>query len=381
MDKIIKIISIAVFFITVLFFTVLTVILPKFDFSEAENRTLSQFPELSFKSVYDESFMNGAETYVSDHFAFRTSLFSVKTNVDRLFGKNIVNGVIFLEDRFVMPVTDIDENNIERNVLSLNEFAKNTSVPVYVMIAPTSAGVYASEIPSYYANADQRTIIENISYELDNGIIALNPFSILSASRDEYIYYRNDHHWTTYGAFIAYNATIKLMGYNPVPFSNCDIEHVNSSFYGTLYSKTLYDGFRADVIDNIHVKGGYSEESVEIYTGTDTMKSESMFFSHFLDLSDKYSYFLNRALYPEVTIKTNYPEENNLLVIKDSYAHCFVPFLVQHFSKITMLDLRSISVSQIEDIINTEEYDQILVLYNFENFATDINIRKLSLVK
>ena len=355
--------------------------MPKLDFSAEEKRSLSLFPQLSFESYKDKSFMTGVEIYISDHFAFRTSLFSVKVRLDRLAGKDVINEVLFLDDKFVRPVTDLDEDNIVKNISAINYLASLTDVPVSVLIAPTSAGVYASDIPSYYKNVDQRTTIENINLGFDDKIRVLNPFSRLSSARDEYIYYRNDHHWTAYGAFVAYSYAIKLMGYTPVSFSNCDIERVSSDFYGTFYAQTLYNGFKADVIDNIHIKGGYTEQSVEIDTPDGTITSESMYFSSFLSSADEYSYYLNSALYPRVKIKTTYPEQNRILVIKDSYANCFVPFLTQHFSDITMIDLRSVSFMQINEMIDLSQYDRILVLYNFEDFVSDTNLQKLSLLK
>ena len=68
--------------------------------------------------------------------------------------------------------------------------------------------------------------------------------------------------------------------------------------------------------------------------------------------------------------------ENKLLVIKDSYANAYIPFLCQHYSEITMLDMRYIDVPY-DEVINIDDYNQVLFLYNYSTFAQDKNIRKL----
>lgn len=288
---------------------------------------------------------------------------------------------MFLDDRYVETVPSIDNTLVNKSIAGINKLSEVTDVPVYVMIVPTSAGIYSSEIPDYYENIDQKNSIVDIYYNLNSNITTLNVFPKLYSSRDEYIYYRNDHHWTSYGAYVAYNAAIRKMGYNPTPFSSYDIEHVNNEFYGTYYSKALYDGYEPDIIDIFHLKSGYGVTDVEIRTGKETIRSDSMYFSEYLDKKDKYSFFLNNAMYPVVNIRTTYPEENKILVIKDSYAQCFVPFLTQHFSDITMVDLRSVSPFEVESTLNADDYDQILVLYNYSGFVNDTNLKKLSLLK
>lgn len=381
MKKAIQIATVVVFFAMLGIFMVLTVVLPKSDFSESENRVLAKTPELSAEAVLDKDYMKGIDTYVSDHFAFRNSLISVKTMADRFVGKKTENGVMFLDDRYVETVPGIDDSLVNKSIAGINKLSEVTDVPVYVMIVPTSAGIYSSEIPDYYENIDQKNSIVDIYYNLNSNITTLNVFPKLYSSRDEYIYYRNDHHWTSYGAYVAYNAAIRKMGYNPTPFSSYDIEHVNNEFYGTYYSKALYDGYEPDIIDIFHLKSGYGVTDVEIRTENETIRSDSMYFSEYLDKKDKYSFFLNNAMYPVVNIRTTYPEENKILVIKDSYAQCFVPFLTQHFSDITMVDLRSVSPFEVESTLNADDYDQILVLYNYSGFVNDTNLKKLSLLK
>ena len=116
MERIMKYISVILFFLTLGIFMILTIFLPKSGFSEAENRYLEAFPEASVEEIFnndkDNRFMSKLDAYVSDHFALRTSLISLKTKVDLLVGNKLSNGVLYLEDRFVQPVSEADEENV-----------------------------------------------------------------------------------------------------------------------------------------------------------------------------------------------------------------------------------------------------------------------------
>ncbi len=81
-------------------------------------------------------------------------------------------------------------------------------------------------------------------------------------------------------------------------------------------------------------------------------------------------------LFRSVTIKSG-NEGGKLLVIKDSYAHCYAPFLTEHYSEITLIDLRYIQISY-KQLLNPEDYDQVLFLYNASSFISDTDLRKLA---
>jgi hypothetical protein len=82
---------------------------------------------------------------------------------------------------------------------------------------------------------------------------------------------------------------------------------------------------------------------------------------------------------PKVTIKTNVQNDKKLLIIKDSYANCFVPFLTEHYNEITLLDLRYVGVTT-ENIVDINDYTQVLFLYNASTIAQDENLKKMEYI-
>ena len=366
-----KILSFYLFFGLITILPVVNIFLPKNDFSEIENRVLAKKPEFSLSSVLDRSFMKNSENYFADHFIGRTDWIKAKTEMELISGKKEINGVYINDGRMVEKLDAPNYDAIAKSVSAINNFSKDTGLQTFVMVVPTSAAIY----PSKYPNIDQKKEISDIYSKLSEDIIALDAFTALNSEKDEYIFYRTDHHWTTLGAYYTYASTVYDMGFTPILWDNYNIEHASSDFRGTFYSKTLYDGIEPDILDIYYSSSGIEIESVEVKTGKETKTFDSYYFREYLDKKDKYSVFGGQNQ-PVVTVKTNLKTDDKLLVIKDSYANSYIPFLCQHYSEITMLDMRYIDTSY-NEIIDTDEYTQVLFLYNFSTFAQDKNIGKL----
>ena len=374
--NVVNLITCIAFFGILIAFPIITIFTPKEKFSNIENRTLQSMPKASAKTIYDRSYMNKLETYISDHFAGRTDWIKAKTAVEILAGKYERNNIYILEDRLVEKIAEPDYVLIDKSVEAINKFSENNNIPVYFMLVPTSAEIYRDQIPESAPNVNQKEFINYVYGGLSKNISTIDVYSAMQTEKFDYIYYRTDHHWTTKGAYYAYETAGKKMGYMPIPLEMYDIEHASDSFQGTFYSKALYDGVEKDTLDIYHFNDGSSVTDVLVTSeyGKDPASYSDMYFREFLDVKDKYSTFLGTNQ-PLITIKTN-GEGGKLLMFKDSYAHCYVPFLTQHYSEITLVDMRYIQMSY-KNVVNPEDYDQVMFLYNASSFMTDINIRKL----
>ncbi|MGN0666902.1 MAG: DHHW family protein [Huintestinicola sp.] len=378
-----KTFSIAVNLITVLSFFGLLFLLAgvtafseKREFSETENRNLASFPKLSGKKVFSGAFMDGIEEYITDHFAGHDGWITLKTELELLSGKREQNDIYILKNRLVEKVKEPDDEVVGKSISGINRFAEENDIPVFVMIVPTSAEIYSDELPANAPNLDQKTFIENVYSQLDDSIVTLDAYSQMMSNKNQYIYYRTDHHWTTRGAYLVYAAAGKKMGYTPVPESAFDIDHASSEFRGTFYSKVLYDGIETDTIDLWLPSESDDMLQVEIVSGMDEEPDvyDSMYFREYLDVKDKYATFLGPNM-PVVNIRTG-SSGGKLLVFKDSYAHCYAPFLACSYSEITLVDLRYIQLSY-KSLIDVSQYDQVLFLYNASGFSQDENLKKL----
>ena len=320
--------------------------------------------------------MNDLETYVSDHFAGRTGWIKIKTNLENALGKYEQNGIYILKNRLAEKISEPDYESIDKSIAAVNTFAEANNVPVFFMLVPTSAEVYADEIPENAPNINQKELIGYVYGNL-KPVNTIDVYSAMTANCEKYIYYRTDHHWTTKGAYYAYAAAGKKMGYEAAPEGAYDVEHAASDFRGTFYSKALYDGIEPDTMDYYHLMDGSNVTEVLVTSeyGKESVSYESVYFREYLDVKDKYSSFLGTNQ-PIVTIKSD-SDGGKLLIFKDSYAHCYAPFLAENYSEITLMDMRYIKMSY-KELVNPEEYDQVLFLYNVSSFITDTNLRQLA---
>lgn len=369
----------ALVFLAVLFGLMFSsLLLPKKTVSETENRTLAELPELTAAGIKDKSFMDGVETYAADHFVLRDQWVAIKSAAELAAGKKEIGGVYITDQRLIGALTEeeIDEARLKQSIDGVRAFAQNTRTPVAMLLAPTAAEVYSDTLPAYAPNLDQKQLISRIADDLRGDVTMINVYNSLYAMRNEYIYYRTDHHWTSYGAFLAYQTAIKKLGFSPVSYEMYNIEHAADNFRGTLYSKSLYRGTEPDMIDLYHYNGTDPVTSVTINDGLKETAYDSIYFREFLDTQEKYSVFLGRNA-AVVTVRTNVKNDKKLLLIKDSYANSMLPFLTEHYSEIVLMDMRYVR-GDYHAYVDPDQFSQVLVLYNVSNFISDGNIKLLA---
>jgi len=371
MEKRQQIVSAILFLICLAVLSVGTVLRPKETISETENRTLASFPEVSADSLIDGTFMDGVETYAADHFLGRTGWVSVKNTAELLAGKQEIGGVYITEERLIQKTAeeDLDPTVVDRSIAAIGTFASQTETPVAMLLVPTAAAVYSDTLLGCAPNFDQEAMIERVTEDLRGKVTMLHGYDALYAARSEYIFYRTDHHWTSYGAYCVYQTAIRKLGFSPVSYDKYNISHVSSSFRGTLYSKCLYTDMEPDVLDLYTYEDGAKVTEVEVFDGVRTQLYDSVYFMDALNTKEQYQVYLggNAA---KITVKTDVSNGKRLLLIKDSYANSLLPFLTQHYSEIVLLDLRYIRGSY-RELADPDDFSQVLILYNAVTFAED----------
>lgn len=375
-----KKISIVMFSAVILLLALLTVCLPKKEMSEEENKVLADFPKVSVGSIFDGRFMSDLDEYFSDHFAFRTEWIAAETNVQKLLGRTEINGVYITKDRLIESIGQPNETAVAGSIDAINNYKQKfgEEMQVVLMLVPTAGEIYRNTYNEYAPVLDQTGFIQNVYGKL-NGVDSVDVFSSLHAAQDSYIYYRTDHHWTSYGAYIGYAALSKTLGYNPIGYDMFNVEHASDEFLGTLYSKLLTNEEMADTVDLYYYSGKDVVTSVEVFDGTQTVSYDSIFFREHLDAKDKYSTYLGTNQ-PMITVNTNVENGQRLLMFKDSYSHEMVQFLCQHYEKITLVDMRYIN-QNFTLLADPAEYTQTLFLYNVGGFINETSLKKLNLAR
>ena len=364
-----------VFSILVILFTVIDIINSPNEFSELENRKLSQMPILSLKSYIDTSFSSDYEKYINDQFFLRDNWIDLKSRIEYLLGKRENNDIIFGKENYLFKkFTTFNDEMLKNNLNSIITFTNNYNKEVDFFIIPNSYAIYDELTPRYLPLVEQLSLINSInsylSLKSNDHINTINVAEELLKNKDDYIYYKTDHHWTSYGAYLAYLAYMDYLGLEIVDINNLEKITINN-FLGTYYNRSKYFKADSDFITYYNILGLRIEiDGKEQLSLMDLDKFKG---------SDKYSAFLwgNNGL--TKVINENISEErkgSSILIFKDSYANSFIQFLSYNYEIIDIIDLRYFKES-IRNFMKDKDYNEILIMYSFNNLSSDINIRRL----
>ncbi len=348
-------------------FALLQPILPDVEFSQQENRYLQQLPSFSLDALADGDFTEDFESYTTDQFPFRDAWTSLKARCELLTGKKENNGVYYCEGGALIPDFDAPtKETVDKNIDYLNALVDYTDIPVYFGLIPGAGEIQSSLLPKNAPMDSQQTVID-WAYGRSRAI-NIDVASALGAHKDEYIFYRTDHHWTSLGAFYGYTALCQALDL-PVPsLASYERQTVSESFYGTTWSSSGFAWVRPDTIETFVPDDG----SVKVLDMSKDPPAEGpLYDTSFLDVKDKYSMFLGGNC-PLRSIETGH-EGPSILIVRDSYSDSLTPFLLENFSRIDLMDLRYYRDS-LALYAEENDFDSILVLYSVSNFSTDRNL-------
>lgn len=301
---------------------VLTVFTKDKSISEMENKILAPKPEFSLKAIFNKSFMEGAERYVSDQFPFRFQFVRLKDEFEYMLGKREFKGIYVCDNDRLIERYQLDEQVLNDNIARMNKIASESGLKSRMIIIPTSIEFYKGELPRY-------AMYDDIDYARDlilkkSNMNVYYPKDLLSKYKSEYIYFRTDHHWTQLAAKYVYEDLYsKSIIENPI--------EVSSDFFGTYYSKAPLLNIKGD---DIYAYKGVSNATMEFDYEE---KTTSLYDDKMLEGKNKYRYFLHGD---PALAKIDGKGEGEVLILKDSYAHNFIPFLINEYRKIHVIDPR-----------------------------------------
>ena len=343
-------------------------------FLDGENRYLTTRPNASIAGIMDVSFMESFERYTEDQLYLRETFIRLKAFLETLCLKQENNGIVrgkngYLFEKLMMPNKQLDKNEA-----ALKVFADGLNRDINVCIVPNSIEINRSLAPFGIRSVNQKKEIDSLYSMLNDAknVNAIDVYSDLAEHADEYIYYRTDHHWTTLGAYYGYAAIVESMNKKPVEIKALTDNGICvSDFYGTFYSKYKGIGVKPDVMT-------YYDIPVESYV-VGEVKYDNLYDLSKLDAYDKYAMFLygNEGMSVIKSAGSNGDAKDRLIIFKDSYANCMIPFMTYNYDEIIVVDLRYYGES-VSALMNQYEDADVLLMYNFSFFNEDNHIYRLT---
>ena len=384
------------YFIVILFFLLLSAggaclfLLPQQEFSPNENRVLQTLPPPDAETVLDGSWQEKFEEFTADQFPLRNSFTAAGSIWKYATGRRDIGGAYVGHDpdgviRLFEKPDALSPEDAAPTLALLREFtaalaADKSMLHAAILPVPAAGTVYGDALPPFAEVFDGEAFLAFAKEGLADAPCAVaDPLPALRRSgEDGTAYYRTDHHWTTAGAAAAYAACCNALGLTPLPTDQVfALEQVSDGFYGTLASKVLLPSVQPDEI----YRPTLDLSAVRVYIGSgfagETLRESTLYHEEALREKDKYTYFLGGNYGFVLLENETLPEDGGtLLLLKDSFANCFVPYLTAHYRKIIMIDPR---YYRGDLAVQIEEFapDAFLALYECDNFAKDVQLRYL----
>lgn len=355
-----------------LIFLFLNLVVPDQEMSVRENRMLAGKPKLTWSSVSTGEYMSKTESYLADQFAGRDFWRSLKVSLDRFSGSREENDVLIGKEDYLMEkIVSPDQDTLNENLEAIRQFAKeNSDVPMYMLLVPDAANILKDYLPTFATVSDQNRMLAQVKRELGDTLTWLDAAKVLEEHRTEQIYYKTDFHWSSLGAFYTFAAVADQMGIKTDVAGSYASYPISTSFNGTLAAKS---GCRLNVKEelDIYVPQDTDNDIVVNYVN-EQRKTTSLYDSSKLDSRDQFAVFLggNSSL---VDIRTASESNRRLLLVKDSFANNFIPFLTPHFREIVVVDPRYYG-GTMDEIMDAYRISDALFLYSGNTFFGDNNL-------
>ena len=347
-------------------------IIPDREMSEEENRMLASKPKLTFSTLANGDFMEQYEEYLSDQFAGRDLWHRLKVALDRFGGSRMENGIYIGKDgQLLQDIQVPDQEHLSENLDAIKNFTETyQDIPVTMILVPDAACVLSDRLPWLGSVEDQNQMISMAQQSLGDSVTWVDAASALNKHKREKIYYLTDHHWTSLGAFYTFQEAAPALGIEEDVSDKFLSYTVSDSFNGVLASESGACLGTEEKID-IYVPREGDDDVIVNYVN-ESRRTTSLYDSSKLETKDQYGVFLggNTSL---IDIRTVSTSQKRLLVVKDSFANSFIPFLAPYYREIVVVDPRYYS-GTIEDIMDAYRITDALFLYSGNSFFTDNSI-------
>ncbi len=378
------------------------------DVSESERRELTDFPSLTLDSFLSGEFTDGVSVWYADTFPGREALIGAYHGVQSLFGirteqfqgsvgDTIPDGP--MDDTPDLPVGRPDtggeggeqvggyyvsgdtayelyaysESGARRYAALINKAAANLKgkAAVYDVVIPLHYSVALSaQVQDSMSLPDSDRVIDYIYSGLDDSVKTVDAYAALMAHREEYLYFRTDHHWTATGAYYAYEAYCASAGITPTPLASYE-KLSFGGFLGTLYSKTEEPPALAanpDVVEAYVPKGtnAMTTHQSDGQTVTTYQIVNRQTDKWYVAAASKYNCFI-AGDHPLIEIyNPNVAPDrkgSTVLLVKESFGNAFAPFLVDSYEYIYIIDYRYYD-GTLADFVTEHGVDDVIFLNN-----------------
>lgn len=375
LKKLVSCLSVFVFLAFIAVMTLLLLFGHKESFSENEKRNLAAAPTVSPSAIMGGKTQAELESYTSDHIPGRNFYVGVHAYWNLLLGRNTAQSIYHCRDGYLINAPEDADNQIfADNLARFDAFAGSVGIPADLIMVPDTGYLMEDVLPRGHGEYQDDALYEQAARSMTHIRLLDVRQSLKDGLAGGQVCYRTDHHLTSYGSWLLYRDYRQSVN---DWFRGAKEDYTVTShdgFYGTTWSGSGYWRTKPDTVEmwdsgcrvQVSIRDGGAEPAVY----------DSMFFPSHLEALDQYPVFLD-GNHSMVTIENPTAPDESLLILRDSYGHCFAPFLAEHYRTIYLIDMRyyreSVSAFLAEHPVN-----RMLFLYGMDSMQTDTNSALLS---
>lgn len=250
---------------------------------------------------------------------------------------------------------------------------------LYDVVVPTSIDITLDDnVRKKLSSSSQKDAILYMYSKMSSKVNKTYVYDILREHRHEYLYFRTDHHWTALGAYYTYTALAKQMGLVPNKldsFEKMEFSNFKGSFCTVTGSAALNN--------NPDTLIAYKPMATNRIKYTDR-NGNVVDYNVITDVTNwqpvnRYSAFIGGDNpYTEI----NNPLLNDgsaCLVVKESYGNAFVPFLVDHFENVYVIDYRYYK-GTVSELVEQKGIQTVIMINNVAATSTDLRVNEMEKV-
>lgn len=363
-NKLKDILAPSIFILIIFTFAILGVVLKDKDVSYSERRKYDKFPKITFEDLTDGSFFTDLESYLQDQFPLRDVFRGVKSfTALNIFNMEDVNGLFLNGDEIYYTEYPLNEKNIYSAAEKFNK--------IYDMYLNDTNRCYFGIIPdkTYYAPEKKLYMdyrkLEDIMCENVKNMQYIDLFSVLG--KDDY--YLSDAHWKQQNLQNVVDTLAENMdfeGADLTQYTQKDLGPWKGVYHGRISMFTQQDSLiylTNDIIENATV---FNYEN---------NKEEKVYFDRLYSDIDPYSVFLKGPASLMKITNNNADTDKELIIFRDSFGSSLAPLLIESYKSITLVDIRYISASYLENFDIEFENKDVLFLYSTTILNNSVGLR------
>ncbi len=383
-------------FIAVWLVAAVFAVLPMFrpDYSDVEKRELTKFPEFTFSKLLSGDYFDGINLWFSDTFPLRDNFVELNTELTNKYGINNVQvhgeiiegdeipevekpeeskpvdstntqskpepiitptpqpqepaveklGAMLIVDNAAYEYYNFNQTVADSYAATVNRAAAllNGKSKVYDVIIPTSMAITLPENFNGSTNSsDQKKAIDYMYSKMADNVTKVDTYTTLMNHKNEYIYFRTDHHWTSLGAYYAYREIMNAKGTTPAELSTFK-QYKFDGFLGSFYAESGRKPSLGNTPDYVMAYEPIGMEYIKTYTKTGVRDYHIVSNGDKLSAANKYLTFVCGDHPYGIMTNPAINDGSSCLVIKESFGNAMVAFLTQHYQNVYVVDYRYI---------------------------------------